>query len=87
MKRIFLLLLALSSGILTAQNYQNICSPGISYYRDEIFFGQWGAFSRDSVVALPNQDTIFYSYKAIRDSAGTWWLDYSNGSVIWLSQH
>ncbi|HNW74373.1 MAG TPA: hypothetical protein PKN44_12155 [Bacteroidales bacterium] len=80
MKRYLTIFLAFLAGSLAAQNYQNICSPGVSFYQEGLLY-QWGAFGRDSVVVMPNNDTVFYSYKVLHDT-NTMCLDYANGSFL-----
>ena len=47
-----------------AQEWQNICSPGVTLYENPS--GLIGAFRFDSVLSIGNGDSIFYSYPAIR---------------------
>jgi len=79
MKKLLFPLLFFWVNILVAQNYQNICSPGTTYYKDNS--GNLKAFRRDSVVLMGNNDTMFISYNAIRDTGGTC-RDTSNGSIL-----
>ena len=79
MKKLLFPLLFFWVNILVAQNYQNICSPGTTYYNDNS--GNLKAFRRDSVVLMGNNDTMFISYNAIRDTGGTC-RDTSNGSIL-----
>jgi len=76
---IAILLFVLPLGSFT-QNYQNICSQGISYYKNP---GNYlGAFRRDSVYITGVGDTIFISYTVLRDPADSGCADISNGSVL-----
>ncbi|HZX62813.1 MAG TPA: hypothetical protein VFE66_06340 [Bacteroidales bacterium] len=81
MKKHLLLLFVLSANCLFAQDYQNICMPGTTFYRTP---GNWFmAFRRDSVIPAVNNDTTFISYRAIRDtSMGIDCADTTNGSVL-----
>lgn len=68
-------------GILFAQSWQNVCSPGTTFYSDTA--GNVSAFRLDSTLVLPGQDTVYYSYRTIRDSLN--WsncLDTTGGSVL-----
>ena len=67
MKRIFIIFLVVVPFFLHAQNYQNICSPGITFFNDSVY--NMGAFRRDSAIHQTNGDTLFISYRAIRDTA------------------
>jgi len=80
MKGIILIVMIIVSNSIFAQNYQNICSPGVSFYSDDAFYNLL-AFSRDSMVVYPNLDTLFISYPAIHDSGGNCY-DTTNGSVF-----
>jgi len=74
-------MLVLSAQYLGAQNYENICTPGTTFYRNP--GNGFMAFRRDSVIPAGNNDTIFISYRAIRDTTG--WadcMDTTNGSVL-----
>lgn len=64
MKKIFLLFFLLPFMHLGAQDYQNICSPGTTLFKDKN--NNLVAFRRDSVIALGGNDTLFISYPAIR---------------------
>jgi len=68
MKRYLTLLFVLCSGILSAQDYQQICRPGITFFKGTD--GYFKAFRRDSVAPAGNNDTLFFSYPAVRDSTG-----------------
>ncbi len=77
---IVILLLFFPLGSFT-QNYQNICSPGITYFKN--CSGYLGAFRRDSVYIPGVGDTIFISYTALRDPPLYYQcVDISNGSVM-----
>ena len=78
--RLFLILIICGSG-LAAQNYQNICSPGVTYYKNRQ--GNFGAFRKDSIHNPYVGDTMFISYTALRDPLNTGdCADISNGSVL-----
>ncbi len=53
---------------LSAQDYQQICRPGITFFQGAD--GYFKAFRRDSVAPAGNNDTAFFSYHAVRDSTG-----------------
>jgi hypothetical protein len=82
MKTLILSLFILSAIALPAQNYENICSPGITYYHDNA--GNLKAFRRDSVNIPVSGDSIFISYRAIRDTSSVLHTcnDTTNGSVL-----
>lgn len=65
---------------LIAQNYQNICTPGITFFSDKS--NSFIAFRRDSIVPTVVNDTIFISYRAIRSVSDTGCLDTTNGSIL-----
>ena len=80
MKKLLFPLFFFWINILVAQNYQNICTPGITFYRspDNFFM----AFRRDSVHAAGAGDTLFFSYRAIRKVADTGCMDTTSGSIL-----
>jgi hypothetical protein len=81
MQKYLLFLFVLSTQCLFAQDYQNICTPGTTFYRSPV--NSFMAFRRDSVIPAGNSDTIFISYRAIRDTTGsTDCMDTTNGSVL-----
>jgi hypothetical protein len=80
MKRILILIISCLPFFLTAQNYQNICSPGITFFKDSVNYLQ--AFRRDSANLMPNGDTLFISYRTIRDTAVWTCADTTQGSVL-----
>jgi hypothetical protein len=81
MKKLILPLLIFSVSTLVAQNYQNICSPGTTLFRGPNQYFE--AFRRDSVHISGNNDSVFYSYRAIRDSMGSGGCkDTSNGDAF-----
>lgn len=61
-----------------AQEWQNICSPGVTLYENPS--GLIGAFRFDSVLSIGNGDSIFYSYPAIRYKTPC--PDTTHGSVM-----
>lgn len=80
MKKLLFPLFFFWINILVAQNYQNICAPGITFYRspDNYFM----AFRSDSVVPAGVGDTLFFSYRAIRTITDTGCLDTTSGSIL-----
>jgi len=80
MKKLLFPLFFFWINILVAQNYQNICTPGITFYRspDNDFM----AFRSDSVLPVGGGDTLFLSYRAIRTHADTGCLDTTSGSIL-----
>jgi hypothetical protein len=75
----FLLILP---GFLHAQDYQQICSPGITFFQAQD--GYLSAFRRDSAYAAGTGDSIFLSYRAIRDSVLYSCKDTTNGALLGL---
>ncbi|NCA76246.1 MAG: T9SS type A sorting domain-containing protein [Alphaproteobacteria bacterium] len=70
-------------GILFAQSWQNICSPGTTFYSNSDTVENIKAFRLDSTLVLPGQDTACYSYRTIRDSLNMFnCLDTTGGSVL-----
>ena len=63
---------------VSAQNYQNICSPGKSLYASNSIIK---GFRIDSIVPFGNADTLFLSFPAARDTSG-YCLDTTGGSVL-----
>ena len=80
MKRVSVIIMILFAQYLAGQNYQNICTPGVTFFKSGID-GKLHAFRPDSLVAQSGQDTLFISYMAIRYSGGPC-LDTTNGSVF-----
>lgn len=80
MKHCMFYLLVLFPGLLFCQNYQDICSPGITFF--EAPDGYLGAFRQDSAYSTGNSDSIFLSYHAIRDSVYYSCKDTTNGSIL-----
>lgn len=78
MKRILYILILCSPIALSAQNWQNICSPGVTLYQNVL--GEIQTFRLDSIQTPGNGDTVFYSYHTIREQEPC--ADTSNGSVI-----
>ncbi|MCX6268713.1 MAG: hypothetical protein NTW16_15400 [Bacteroidetes bacterium] len=78
MKKLLFPLFFFWVNMLPAQNFQNICSPGITFYKD--YSDNLKAFRRDSVF-ITGSDTLFVSYNAIRDTTGEC-RDVGNGSVL-----
>lgn len=82
MKTIILFLFILYAAILPAQNYKNICSSGTTCYKDKNL--NLKAFQRDSIHIPVSGDTIFISYRAIRDTSLNFYAckDTTTGSVL-----
>lgn len=79
MKKIFLLFFLVHFMSLEAQDYQNICSPGITLFKGKNNYLM--AFRRDSVIALGGNDTLFISYRTIRYTSSDC-FDTTKGSVL-----
>lgn len=67
MKKALIPVLLFCANILFSQNFQNICSHGITFFKGSD--GYFNAFRQDSIQVIGNSDTLFYSYRAIRDSS------------------
>jgi hypothetical protein len=84
MKKSIFIIFSLCVNSLFAQNYQNICSPGVTFFNNST--GVLKAFRLDSIHLPGNSDTIFISYRAIRDTANDeyWGIcsDTTNGSIL-----
>jgi hypothetical protein len=80
MKKICILLSCLLGGVLNAQDYQNICTPGITFYKGSS--GNMKAYRQDSVYSSGNNDTVFISYRTIRPFLINGCYDTTNGSVL-----
>ncbi len=78
--RIWLILL-LFPVVVSAQDWQNICSPGVTFYQN--LSGSIQAFRLDSVDITQYPDSVFYSYRAIRDPIGGCY-DTTYGSIFGL---
>lgn len=61
-----------------AQGWQNVCSPGVTLYKDQS--GEIKAFRLDSIQVPGNGDTISYSYLTIRNKVPC--ADTTHGSVL-----
>jgi len=79
-KKILILNLIILSFTGSGQDYQNICSPGITFYSSSS--NSFGAFRQDSIVPTGANDTIFISFRAIRAVYDTGCSDTTNGSVL-----
>ena len=64
-----------------AQNWQNICSSGVTFYQN--LSGSIQAFRLDSVDITQYPDSVFHSYRAIRDPIGDCY-DTTYGSIFGL---
>jgi hypothetical protein len=80
MKKLVLPFLIFWINILPAQNFQNICSPGITLFRSSK--NEIKAFRQDSIYSLGNNDTMYISYRTIRDDYNSYCQDTTNGSVL-----
>jgi hypothetical protein len=80
MKKLFIVVLVLSVSLSDAQNYQNICSPGVTLYKSVT--GNFKAFRLDSIELPGSYDTLFISYLAIRDDLNYGCFDTTNGSIL-----
>lgn len=78
MKKIFLLFFLFPLVSVDAQDYQNICSPGTTLYKNNYIICK--AFRRDSVLALGGGDTLFISYPIIRYDSPCY--DTTTGSIL-----
>jgi hypothetical protein len=65
-----------------AQDYGHICSPGVTFFHTPD--GTLKAFRRDSVQPLGGGDTLFFSYRTIRDNGQLWGTCYDtlHGSLL-----
>ncbi|HPS51891.1 MAG TPA: hypothetical protein PK892_14395, partial [Bacteroidales bacterium] len=70
MKRFLTLLWFLCPVALFAQDYQQICRPGITFFAGTDHYLK--AFRRDSIIPVGNNDTIFVSYPVIHDTASVY---------------
>jgi len=84
MKNLLIAFLFFWVNLVFAQDYQNICSPGITLFQGND--GYFKAFRPDSQELPGTSDTIFYSYRAIRDSISILFAfdcrDTSNGDAL-----
>jgi len=79
MKNLIIIILFATPWNLPAQNWQNICSPGITFYQNS--GGQILAYRLDSTDISLLPDTLFLSYLSIRDTAGECY-DTTGGSFL-----
>jgi hypothetical protein len=80
MKKFYVLILCFSSSLLIGQNYQNICTPGITLYKNSS--GYIKAFEEDSLYFPDVGDTLFISYRTIRPYRINNCYDTTNGSIL-----
>jgi hypothetical protein len=85
LKKIFILFLICIPFFLPAQNYQNICTPGTTFFKNSS--GSILAFRRDSVLPTSSHDTVFISYRTRRDTIANVWPNYycvdtTNGGIL-----
>jgi hypothetical protein len=84
MKKVLFVSLFLGVTMLNAQNFQNICSPGVTFYQK--YFWTFKAFRLDGIILAPTSgDTIFRSYRTIRPPTVTNCHDTTNGSLLGLN--
>jgi hypothetical protein len=72
MRKAFFLLFLFAGVLANAQDWQNICSPGTTFYKwkQNIWMETLlKAFRTDTVNSTGNGDTVFISYTTIRDSS------------------
>lgn len=80
MHRYLLLFLVLFTNSLFAQNFQNICTRGTTFYLGQ--GNAYMAYRQDSVIVVGNNDTTFYSYLTFRDTVALGCADTTNGSLL-----
>ena len=82
MKWYVAVLLSGCANFLGAQNFQNICTQGTTLYQGHDLY--YKAFRLDSTVVSGNSDSLFYSYRAIRDSSEFAFIcrDTTNGDAL-----
>jgi hypothetical protein len=83
MNRLAVIVLIILAQCVAGQNYQNVCSSGVTFFYNYLPQNILQAFRPDSMVLLPNLDTLFISYPAVHDTGafGTC-FDTTNGSVF-----
>ncbi len=80
MKKLIFTILIIVPLWLSAQNYTNICAPGTTFYK-KMNLTTLKAFKTTSMVIVGNGDTIFNSFRAIRDT-GADCYDTVRGSIF-----
>jgi hypothetical protein len=84
MKRSILILLLAIPYFVQAQNYQDICSPGVTFFGNAM--GTIKSFRRDAFTTPGGNDTLFFSFRAIRDTLpnpnASYCRDTTSGSVF-----
>lgn len=80
MKKIIFTLLLIAPVLLQAQNYNNICSSGPAFYKRSNS-SVLKAFKYTSYAVPGGGDTIFYTFKTIRDTSATC-RDTTKGSIF-----
>ncbi|MCX6278103.1 MAG: hypothetical protein NT004_08395 [Bacteroidetes bacterium] len=80
MKKLILFLFIFGVNAIIAQNFQNICSPGTTLYKS--VSSELKAFRLDSLYPIGNSDTMFISYRTIREDSSWTCLDTTNGSIL-----
>lgn len=81
--KVFIILLIPILG--ASQNYQNICSPGITFFKSPDNYLK--AFRLDSVYNVNPNDSVYLSYRAIRDTGYNYCRDTTNGSILGLKTY
>ena len=76
----FILSMFLFISCLHGQNYQNICSPGITFFVDS--WRNIEAFRQDSAIGRPGNDSVFVSFYSFHQGSGTNCYDTSNGTIL-----
>ena len=80
MKKFIFIIFFFCVNSLLAQNYQNICTTGTTLYKPVSTY--FKAFRLDSLEPLGNNDTMFISYRTIRDTSYWDCRDTTNGSIL-----
>jgi hypothetical protein len=81
MKRIFLAAsMLLLCAAIHSQDYSNICSKGITLYKDTAGFLQ--GYRYDSLEVTGDQDSIFTSFPAIIYDSMTGFYDSAGGGIL-----
>ena len=80
MKTSVLILVLLISNCLSAQNYQNICSPGVTMFRDST--GNLKGFRYDTLQLPGNGDSVFLTFFTVHIVPGQSWVDTTGGTLL-----
>jgi hypothetical protein len=81
MKRCLFFALILLTNLASGQNYRNICTQGVTFYKNSQ--SALKGFRLDSVLLPGGNDSVFLSYRSIIDTGGTC-MDTTNGSILGL---